>query len=185
MTRAFIAKPKSVAEFLSRLRLHKPDAWEPVYIDPITGLQWIGYRLDDNPGDQPPTMLRLKDMPLEIVCSRAARTEFEDEAASAGHYIRWSIPSDAAFVGLISALEDAVSDQPTERTFRNIQISLVWSGLNEPFNFRSVVGKSSEEVAADYEYYQSLSKKVQSLLVQASSQVGDSAKKNPAVFRDR
>lgn len=58
MNRAFIAKPKAVSELLSHLRLHKRDDWEPVYIDPETGVKWVGYRLDDNPGDQNPDKLR-------------------------------------------------------------------------------------------------------------------------------
>lgn len=184
MARAFVATPKAVTEFLARLRLQKADVWEPIYLDPTTGLQWVGYRLDDNPGDQPPTMLRLKDMSLGIACGRAARTDFDDEAAAAGHYIRWFIPSDAAFTDLISALEEAVSSQPTKQTFQNVLTALAWAELTEPFNFRPVMGKSVDAVAEDFEYYKVLSRRAQSLIEQARSRTGTAAKKNPAVFRD-
>lgn len=184
MNRAFIAKPKLVKEKLQQLELYKSDEWEPVYIDSQIGTKWVGYRLDDNPVDEPPNMLRLESLPAHVVCERAACTDFDDEAAAAGHYIRWSIPSDAAFEGHISALELAVSESSSEQTYRNVLISLAWSGLNESFNFRPVAGKSMPKIEEDYQYYKDLSKRAEVLIAKAISQLGYKIKRDPGIFKD-
>ncbi len=60
MNRLFLANRSEINDYISKLELIKEYSREPVYQDSITKISWVGYRLDDNPGDQPSTMLRSK-----------------------------------------------------------------------------------------------------------------------------
>jgi hypothetical protein len=184
MDRAFIATPKAVAEHLRQLQLLKSDDWEPIFVDPETGTKWIGYRLDDNLGDQPPNKLRLYELSSVIAAERAAYTNFDDEAAAAGHFIRWSMSSDSAFENLVSTLEAAVSHTPSMRTYRNVLLALAWSELDNPINRRSIVGKDRQQVEFDYSFYFALANRAKSLIELSVERLGYEIQKDPSVFKD-
>jgi len=182
MNRLFVANQNDVEAFLSKLELTKEDSWEPMYQDPITKINWIGYRLDDNPGDQPPTMLRRLDMQTKDVCEAAASTEYNDEAAAAGHFIRWGIPSDEAMSELVNSLENHTSNNPSDQVWSNVQLSIIWSGLNEALNSRPITGKSPASIDDDYNYYKNIAARAENIRRKSIEALGYEIEKNSDVF---
>jgi hypothetical protein len=178
----FVASRSRIREMLPTLQLRREEEWQSVYVDPATSVEWIQYPLWDYHGPGP-NCLRRGNPALEEVLTCIGTSEEDSEVSAAAYHLAHELPGTKEnYEPLIERLESLFAAEPSARVARNVALAITWSGIETPFNHRSPMGKSIEQVNADYRYFAALAERSSSLKTRVQALLGCSITQKSTSF---
>ena len=168
----FVASRSAIRDLLSSLQLRRKEEWRSVYVNPATSEEWIQYPLWDYHGPGP-NCLRRGSPSLGDALACVEKSENDAEVSAAAYHLANELAAfKENYEPLVERLEAMSSSSPNERVTRNIALAVAWSQVDCPFNHRDPIGKSIEQVNADYAHFAALAKRATALKARAEAALG-------------
>ena len=168
----FVASQSQVKRLLGVLQVKRKEEWQTVYFDPANDVEWILHPLWDYHGPGPEGLRRGNPSLAEILNCIAGSDQDSEVSAAAYYLVNELDDEEESYGALVDMLERLVAPGGNKREFRNAALAIAWSHVDRPFNHRSPMGKSMQQINEDYEHFVALAARAEAIKMKAEDSLG-------------